>query len=108
VEQFRNYANIPYEDYEEVKKQTKCWKHSSTSRLWELFYRSTIFSLFVGAGIKALPEIHGHLGRSALVLEHKQQIWLIELKVVRTNESDEQKASEALAQIKTNNYHAKY
>jgi hypothetical protein len=53
-------------------------------------------------------EMHTNKGRSDLILKHKNQVWVLELKVVYEGEDPHQKAVEALQQIKEKNYAAQY
>jgi hypothetical protein len=102
------YAHVPYDDYESDRQRDERFKRSRDFDFLEFYYRSLLVTCFLGAKVKVSAETHGHVGRSDLVIERKGQIWVIEIQVVRKNESDEKKANDALAQINLKNYHAKY
>jgi hypothetical protein len=80
---------IPYEDYENALGEPAC--------------RRAFFVLFDAAGMEPRAEAHGSLGRSGLAIALDGQAWAIELKL-GDDDRDEDRAAQALSQIKGNNY----
>jgi hypothetical protein len=73
----------------------------------ELLFRSLLFALLWGAGLRPIGELHGRLGRSDIVVPHNGGHWVIELKISHnTVQDDRAKAKEALNQILTKGYAA--
>ena len=99
----RLLASIPYDDFAGAAKQNM---YKFPAQEW--LYRSTIFALMRGCGIVVHAEMHVNLGRSDLVVFHKGNTWVIELKVAYAGESPAQKAEEALQQIMDKNYAKQY
>ncbi|MDR0355895.1 MAG: ATP-binding protein [Deltaproteobacteria bacterium] len=79
-------ANIPYEDYEGVKKNA------------EGFYRSCLFAFLYSAGLDPRAEHHGKFGRTDISLKYKDVPWVMEIKIC-TGKKDEVTANLALDQI---------
>jgi hypothetical protein len=106
-------ANIPYNDYNEAKIKTKLALNSSGVNSGEFLYReflyrSCLFSLLYGAGLKVLTEPRGSYGGSGLVVETGGRVWVMEIKVRPENESEPQALSEARDQIIAKRYVAAY
>jgi hypothetical protein len=68
-------------------------------KLNESFYRSNLQSFLLGAGLKAIPELHNNLGRSDLVVESKGKQYVIELKVAPKSSQADTAAINAIKQI---------
>jgi hypothetical protein len=100
-------ASIPYDDYskslqQEVKVQ------GFTFPVQEWLYRSTLLAFLRGCGLVVQAEMHTNRGRADLVLKHKGQTWILELKVAYNGESAAAKAEEAYKQIFEKNYDKPY
>ena len=80
--------------------------YTFTAREW--LYRSTILAFIRGSGAVVIPESHTNMGRSDMLVIHKDKIWVIEIKVAYKNENVQEKAAEALQQIKEKNYAIPY
>ena len=70
----------------------------------EWLYRSTILTFLRTADFSIAAEVHGNAGRSDLELANGERVWVFELKVPTTGQSDEDAAKAALAQINEKNY----
>jgi hypothetical protein len=96
-------ANIPYDDFSKAATDFISLTDSiMTAREW--LYRSTILAFMRGCGVVVLAEIHNNLGRSDLVVAHKDVYWVIELKVAYKGNDPDKKAEEALQQIIDTDY----
>ena len=102
----RFLASIPYDDFSAAAKS--CTDNDSELKSQEWLYRSSIFAFFQGCGIVVAAEVHSNLGRADLVVAHKGNIWVIEIKVAYEGQSPAKKAEEALQQIIDNNYAKQY
>jgi hypothetical protein len=100
-------ASIPYDDYTKALKQ-KVKIQGFTFPVQEWLYRSTLLAFLRGCGLVVQAEMHTNRGRADLVLKHKRQIWIVELKVAYTGESAAAKAEEAYNQIFDKNYDKPY
>ncbi|MDR1110492.1 MAG: ATP-binding protein [Deltaproteobacteria bacterium] len=65
----------------------------------ESFYRANLHSFLLGAGLKAIPEIHSSQGRGDLVVEHGGKTYVIEMKVVGKASEAESAAKRGMKQI---------
>jgi hypothetical protein len=74
----------------------------------ESFYRATLQSYLLGAGLKVVAELHNNLGRSDLIIEHESKRYVIELKVVEKFKEAETAAQNAIKQIVRKGYGALY
>ena len=100
-------ANIPYDDFTRAAEIVVSLKdYTFTAREW--LYRSTILAFIRGSGAIVVPESHTNLGRSDLVVIHRDKVWVIEIKVAYKNNNIQKKAEEALQQIKDKNYATPY
>ena len=99
----RLLASIPYDDF-----KTAAMDNISDNRykftVNEWLYRSTILAFLRGCGVVVIAEMHTNLGRSDIVIIHRDKTWVIELKVAYKNESPKEKIEEAKRQIKEKNY----
>jgi hypothetical protein len=84
-------SNIPYGDFESVKRTP------------EGFYRSCFLTLLYGASLRPKAERQGKFGRSDIALEYKNAPWVIELKVSEGNQ-DKAAAGIALERILATKY----
>jgi hypothetical protein len=103
----RLLASIPYDDYTQAIQQSMLFTDFKFP-LQEWLYRTAILSLMHGCGVMVRPEAHSNLGRSDLVVAHKDVTWVIEIKVAYKGQSPAKKAGEALKQIEDNNYAKPY
>ena len=67
-----------------------------------------ILAFLRGCGVLVVAEMHANLGRADIVLSHKGNLWVIEIKVVCEGESVEKKAEEAFQQILEKGYATPY
>ncbi|WGS64304.1 ATP-binding protein [Marinitoga aeolica] len=67
----------------------------------ESYYHSLIYTILASAGLNVTAEELTNLGRSDLVLEHNDKIYLFEIKLDKS-------AKEAIEQIKEKKYYEKY
>ena len=94
---------IPYDDFTEAaKKSISNNNYDMTPQEW--LYRSNILSFLRGSGVVVVAEMHTNKGRADLVVAHKGQTWVIELKVAHKGQSAEKKADEAFRQLIDQNY----
>jgi len=100
-------ASIPYDDYSNALEQ-KVEIQGFTFPVQEWLYRSSILAFLRGCGLVVQAEMHTNRGRADLVLKHKGQIWIIELKVAYKGENAVAKAEEAYNQIFEKNYDKPY
>jgi hypothetical protein len=70
----------------------------------EYFYRCCLFTFLIGAGLRVTSELHTNLGRNDLVVEHNNQRYVIELKVVEKTSEATAAAKNGLSQIIENGY----
>ncbi|MDR1632540.1 MAG: PD-(D/E)XK nuclease domain-containing protein, partial [Dysgonamonadaceae bacterium] len=103
----RLLANIPYTDFDLAARQSISDNaYNLTTQEW--LYRSSILAFFQGCGIIVFGELQSNKGRSDIVLSHKGNIWIIEIKVAFKGESPAAKAEEAVRQIVEKNYNKPY
>jgi hypothetical protein len=100
----RLLASIPYDDYTKEKNPDG----TLDRKFHEWTYRSNVITFFRGCGISTNAEAHSNKGRSDIVVTHKGQTWIIELKVAWEGQSAEKKAEEGLQQMIDNNYAEPY
>ena len=74
----------------------------------EWVYRLSLVSFLQGCGLEASAELHGHIGRSDIVLEYNNVFWVLELKVFRGREKKENCADAALKQAIGKGYGMRY
>jgi hypothetical protein len=74
----------------------------------ESFYRANLHSFLLGAGLKAIPEIHSSQGRGDLVVEHGGKTYVIEMKVVDKASEAESAAKRGMKQIVDTGYADSY
>ncbi|WGS64686.1 ATP-binding protein [Marinitoga aeolica] len=67
----------------------------------ESYYHSLIYTILASAGLNVTAEELTNLGRSDLILEHNDKIYLFEIKLDKS-------AKEAIEQIKEKKYYEKY
>ena len=103
----RLLAGIPYDDFAKVAIQSIEYNDYEFD-LQEWNYRSNILSFLRGCGVVVVGEMHTNLGRADLVVAHRGNTWVIEIKVAREGQSAEAKAEEAMKQIIDKNYAAPY
>jgi hypothetical protein len=98
---------IPYVDFTNAAKQkVKLTGNKITVQEW--LYRSCIISFLRGCGVVTFAEVQSNIGRSDIILTHKGNIWVIEIKVAFDGQNPDKKAKEAIKQIKDNNYAKPY
>jgi hypothetical protein len=103
----RLLASIPYDDFSAAaRKSISDNDYEFSAQEW--LYRSSIFSFLQGCGIVVFAEMHTNKGRSDLIVSHKGNTWVIEIKVAYEGESPAKKAEEAYRQIMENNYAKPY
>ncbi|MDR2690681.1 MAG: ATP-binding protein [Dysgonamonadaceae bacterium] len=103
----RLLANIPYTDFDLAARQSISDNaYKLTTQEW--LYRSSILAFFQGCGVIVFGELQSSKGRSDIVLSHKGNIWVIEIKVAFKDESPAAKAEEAVRQIFEKNYNKPY
>ena len=98
VEKLRSLlAGIPYQwyDTEEVSR-------------YEAWYAAILYSSFLSSGFVVRAEESSSGGRSDLVFEHENQIFVFELKMVDGQKALEHAADEAIGQIESKGYADKY
>jgi hypothetical protein len=103
----RLLANIPYTDFDSAARQNISDNaYNLTTQEW--LYRSSILAFFQGCGVIVFGELQSNKGRSDIVLSHKGNTWVIEVKVAFKSESPADKAEEAGRQIFEKNYNKPY
>jgi len=103
----RLLASIPYDDFASAGKQSILYNgYKFPTQEW--LYRSTIFAFLRGCGVVVIAEMHTNKGRADLVVSHKGNTWVIEIKVAYEGENPAKKAEEALQQIVDKNYAEPY
>jgi hypothetical protein len=104
-------TSLPYDDYS-AANQESFEKNYPGAHFSEFMYRWGLFALIRGARLTVLPEVHCHLGRAALVVTLGSLVWVLELKVSRSDRQDiagdEALAEAALRQIQEKGYAAPY
>ena len=99
----RLLASIPYDDFTKAALQSiSDNEYDFSPQEWN--YRSNILAFLRGCGVVVVAEMHTNKGRADIVLSHKGQTWVIEIKVAFKGAETEQKAEEALRQIIDKNY----
>ena len=99
----RLLASIPYDDFSNAARQSISYNDYDFD-MQEWLYRSTILAFLRGCGVVVVAEMHTNRGRPDLVVTHKGQTYIIELKVADGAENAEKKADEALRQCADGNY----
>jgi len=103
----RLLASIPYDDFKsEADINVKINDYTYSPKEW--FYRAMILTFFRGCGLPVFAEMHTNKGRADIIINHKGQIWIIELKVAYKGDSPAVKAEEAYNQIFEKNYDKPY
>jgi hypothetical protein len=100
-------ASIPYDDFAGAARQSVYLNQYKFSAQ-EWLYRSTILAFLRGCGIASIAEMHTNLGRPDIVISHRGNVYVIELKVVYEGEDPTRKAEEAINQIIDKNYAKPY
>jgi hypothetical protein len=100
-------ASIPYDDFANAGKQ-HVMLNDYTFRAQEWLYRSTILAFFRGCGVVTVGEMHTNLGRADLVVSHRGNTYVIELKVAYKPEDVPSRLTEAVTQMTANSYAAPY
>src|SRR6056297_2872712 len=96
----RTFSNIPYTLFEPRQKDTLIETEDEYIQRLEGFYHSVILTMLWAAGINVKAEELTALGRSDLILEYEQDVYIIELK--------KQPPEVSLEQIKNKQYGLKY
>jgi hypothetical protein len=103
----RLLAGIPFDDFTKAAQQSISDNdYDFTPQEW--LYHSNIIPFMRGCGVVVIAEMHTNRGRADLVVAHKGQTWVIEIKVAYGSESAEKKAGEALRQIEEKQYAAPF
>jgi hypothetical protein len=76
--------------------------------LRERFYRAMLHSFLLGAGLRVTAELHNNLGRSDLIVEAKDKIYVLEIKVAAKTGQAETAANVAMGQIREKGYGKPY
>ena len=103
----RLLASIPYDDFTSAAKQSIS-HNDYDMKPQEWLYRASILSFLQGCGVVVAAEMHTNKGRPDLVISHRGNVWVIELKVAHEGESATQKAEEAYRQIIEKKYATPY
>src|SRR6056297_2904381 len=96
----RTFSNIPYTIFEPREKDDAAETERAYIERLEGFYHSVILTMLWAAGVNVRAEELTALGRSDLILEYNQVVYIIELK--------KQSPEVSLRQIKNKNYGMKY
>lgn len=96
----RTLSNIPYTIFEPRKKDKFAESDRAYTERLEGFYHAVILTMLWAAGVNVRAEELTALGRSDLILEYADTIYIIELK--------KQSPETSLKQIKEKNYAGKY
>ena len=99
----RLLASVPYDDFSNAARQSISYNDYDFD-MQEWLYRSTILAFLRGCGVVVVAEMHTNKGRPDLVVTHKGNTYIIELKVADNCENAEKKAEEALRQATEKNY----
>ncbi|MDP2751643.1 MAG: AAA family ATPase, partial [Rhodocyclaceae bacterium] len=86
------FASIPYE-----------WYTNNPIAQYEGYYASVFYAYFASLGLEIIPEESTNQGRLDMAVKFNNHIYLFEFKVVELTPE-----GSALAQLKTNDYAAKY
>ncbi|MDR2467168.1 MAG: ATP-binding protein [Prevotellaceae bacterium] len=100
-------ASIPYDDFTRAGN-LNIMVNDYSFPVQEWLYRSTILAFFRGCGVVVFAEMHTNLGHADLVVSHRGNTYVIELKVAYRTEDVPAKLIEALNQMKRKNYLAPY
>jgi hypothetical protein len=103
----RLLSGLAYDDIAKANRQ-KAEALFPGLHFGEWLYRSTIRSFLIGAGLRVEAETHGNLGRSDLVVHHRERVWVFELKVTPEGKTDENTAKTALRQALEKNYGGRF
>src|SRR6056297_1697136 len=96
----RTFSNIPYTIFEPGKKDDTVETQRAYIERLEGFYHSVVLTMFWAAGINVRAEELTALGRSDLILEFEDEMYIIELK--------KQSPEVSLKQIRDKGYGTKY
>jgi hypothetical protein len=96
----RTFSNIPYTLFEPRKKDKMEETEEEYIQRLEGFYHSVILTMLWAAGVNVRAEELTALGRSDLILEYENDVYIIELK--------KQPPEVSLKQIKNKGYGTKY
>src|SRR6056297_759954 len=96
----RTFSNIPYTIFEPRKKDEAAETERAYIERLEGFYHSVILTMLWAAGINVRAEELTALGRSDLIMEYEQDVYIIELK--------KQSPEVSLTQIREKKYGTKY
>ncbi|WGS65501.1 ATP-binding protein [Marinitoga aeolica] len=102
IEEIENkiYEKIEANEIEEIKRIISAIPYNLHQKR-ESYYHSLIYTILASAGLNVTAEELTNLGRSDLVLEHNDKIYLFEIKLDKS-------AKEAIKQIKEKKYYEKY
>ena len=96
-------AGIPYDDFAGAGK-LNIMANDYHFRTQEWLYRSTILAFIRGCGVATVAEMHTNLGRPDLVISHRGNTCVIELKVAYKPGDVPAKLAEAVEQMRRENY----
>jgi hypothetical protein len=96
----RTLSNIPYTIFEPRKKEVKNETNEEYTLRLEGFYHAVILTMLWAAGVNVKAEEITALGRSDLILEYADDVFIIELK--------KQSPEVSLKQIRDKQYGLKY
>jgi len=96
----RTFSNIPYTVFEPRKKDAAAETERAYIERLEGFYHSVILTMLWAAGVNVRAEELTALGRSDLILEYEDDVYIIELK--------KQSPEVSLKQIRDKGYGTKY
>src|SRR6056297_2171024 len=96
----RTFSNIPYTLFDPRKKDPLIETEQEYNQRLEGFYHSVILTMLWAAGVNVRAEELTALGRSDLILEYEDEVYIIELK--------KQPPEVSLKQIKNKGYGTKY
>jgi hypothetical protein len=96
----RTFSNIPYTIFEPRKKDKMEETEGEYIQRLEGFYHAVILTMLWAAGVNVKAEELTALGRSDLILEYKEDVYIMELK--------KQSPEVSLKQIKEKDYAGKY
>jgi hypothetical protein len=103
----RLLASIPYDDYAAAAKRTVKLRGFDMGA-GEWLYRSTLLSYLTGVGLDVEAEPHSSMGRADLRIKFKNRVWVIEIKIARLGDDAAKLADEAMGQIMSKGYGARY
>jgi hypothetical protein len=95
-------AGADYGDY--VKTPDPADPKRAEKPLGEGQYRSLLYALIWGSGLKAFPEVHSSRGRADMAIVGRGRDWVVELKLSDSPSGDTTKARAGLAQIISTGY----